>query len=328
MPSSMTHTYFGMDVYNKLNKISKNKIKDNIEYFKLFSQGSDPFMFYHFLIGKKAREISNIQYRMHTTKTREFFVSTINYIYNNNLKNNSIIMSYLYGHICHYYLDLYTHPFIYYKSGVFKKSDKNTYKYNGVHQKIEYAIDLYFIKKRESVKINKFKVYREIFNVNSFTPELRHIIKYTIEDIYKVNNASDTYLKSIWYMKMFYRLANYDPLGIKLNIYNLIDRITPNNVIKLKELSFYNTYKDIDKWLNLDNNMWYLPWDKNNSSTNSFIDLYNIALNDSINTIEEVTSMLDSNKIDNKRLEVLFKDLSYSTGLNCNKKVTFKYFEY
>ena len=328
MPSSMTHTYFSNNVYNKLNKVSKNKIKKNIEYFKLFSQGSDPFMFYNFLIGKKAKEIANIQYRMHTTKTKEFFISTINYIHNNNLKDNSIIMAYLYGYICHYFLDLYTHPFIYYKSGIFKKNDKNTYKYNGVHQKIEYAIDLYFIKNRESINSNKFKVYREIFNVNSFTPELEDIIKYTIEDIYKVKNASNIYLKSIWYMKMFFKLANYDPLGIKLRIYSLIDKFTPSNVIKLKELSFYNTYKDIDKWLNLDNNIWYLPWDRNKSNTSSFIDLYNIAMNKSIKTIEEVTSMLDNNKIDNKRLNFLFKDLSYSTGVNCNKKVIMKYFEY
>ena len=328
MPSSMTHTYFGMDVYNKLNKISKDKIKDNIEYFKLFSQGSDPFMFYNFLIGKKAKEIAKIQHIMHTTKTREFFISTINYIFNNNLKDNSIIMSYLYGYICHYYLDLYTHPFIHYKSGVFKKDDENTYKYNGVHQMIEYAIDLYFIGNREAINSNKFRVYREIFNVSSFTPELKNIIKYTIEDIYKVNNASDIYLKSIWYMKKFFRLANYDPLGIKLRIYSLIDRITPSNVIKLKELSFYNTYKDINNYLNLDNNIWLLPWYKDIKYNSSFIDLYNMALNDSINTIEEVTNMLDSNKIDDERLRFLFKDLSYSTGLNCNKRVIMKYFEY
>ena len=59
-------------------------------------------------------------------------------------------MSYLYGYICHYYLDLYTHPLIYYKSGSFKKDDKNTYKYNGVHQEIEYAIDLYFINNKNT----------------------------------------------------------------------------------------------------------------------------------------------------------------------------------
>ena len=128
MPSSMTHTYFGIDVYNKLNKTSKNKIKDNIEYFKLFTQGSDPFMFYHFFIGEKAKKIAKIQYMMHTTKTREFFISTINYIHNNNLKDNSIIMSYLYGQICHFVLDSTVHPYIIYNTGMYDEKKNSTYK--------------------------------------------------------------------------------------------------------------------------------------------------------------------------------------------------------
>ena len=36
MPSSMTHTYFGLDVYKKLNKNYQLKINNNLEYFKLF----------------------------------------------------------------------------------------------------------------------------------------------------------------------------------------------------------------------------------------------------------------------------------------------------
>ena len=150
MPSSMTHTYFGLDVYNKLNTQSKEKISNSLEYFKLFSQGSDPFMFYNFLLGKKAKMYSDVQGIIHTKKTREFFITTIKYIHENNLSNNPDVMAYLYGYICHYFLDLYTHPFIYYKSGKFKKEDKNTYKYNGLHQTIEYAIDLYFINKNDS----------------------------------------------------------------------------------------------------------------------------------------------------------------------------------
>ena len=80
MPSSMTHTYFGLDVYDKINTQSKEKISNSLEYFKLFSQGSDPFMFYNFLIGKKAKMYSDVQGIIHTKKTREFFITTIKYI--------------------------------------------------------------------------------------------------------------------------------------------------------------------------------------------------------------------------------------------------------
>lgn len=328
MPSSMTHTYFGLDVYKKLRINCQDKIKDNLEYFKLFCQGSDPFMFYHFFIGKKAKEVGRIQHMMHHTKTRNFFLSIINYINDNGLVNDSEAMAYLYGYICHYFLDLYTHPFIYYKGGIFKKNDKNTYKYNGVHQKIEYAIDLYFIKERENIEPNKFKVYKEIYDIKSFTPKLKDIVKRTIEDVYSIPLASDIYEKAIWYMKMFFRLANYDPYGVKLKLYSLVDKITPSNFINVKELSFSNKYYDIDKYLNLDNKIWNCPWDKTKSYKSSFLDLYKIALDMSVSTIEDVTSMLEMKKLDTERLELLFQDLSFATGISCDKKIEFKYFEF
>lgn len=327
MPSSMTHTYFGIDVYNKLNKACQKKINNNLEYYKLFCQGTDPFMFYHFLIGKKAKEMGEIQKILHTTKTREFFITTINYINDNNL-NNTEVITYLYGYICHYFLDLYTHPLIYYKSGIFKSNDKNTYKYNGLHQKIEYAIDLYFINKKEPIKANKFLIYKKIFDVKDLTKDLDNIINKSIGEVYSINDASNKYRKSIWYMTKFFKYANYDPYKIKLIIYNLLDKITPNSILKVSELSYSNQYKDINNYMNLDNKIWYLPWDNTKTYTTSFIDLYNIALKDAVNTIEEVTKMLDNKNINNKKLNLLFKDLSFKTGINCNKEVEFKHFEH
>lgn len=328
MPSSMTHTYFGIDVYNNLNKQCQNKIKNSLEYFKFFVQGSDPFMFYGFFLGKKAKQVSNIQSKMHSSNTRIFFLTTINYINDNKLNNNEDVMAYLYGYICHYYLDLYTHPFIYYKSGIFDKNNKNTYKYNGIHQQIEYAIDLYFIAKNEKINPREFKVYKAIYDIEKFTPELRNIIKATIDDVYLNNLASYYYEKAIWYMKTFFRLANYDPYGSKLKIYKFIDSITPKNIIRLRELSFSNVYDNINDYLNLDNKVWYCPWDNSKVYKASFLELYERAKKDAIKTIEEVTKMLDSNSLNKDKLTDIFKDLSFTTGINCNKKVDFRYFEF
>lgn len=70
MPSSVTHSYFAVDVYNKLNNKSKNKIEGNVNKLKTYSLGTDPYMFYNLFIGKKNKKISNIQKINHTTKTK------------------------------------------------------------------------------------------------------------------------------------------------------------------------------------------------------------------------------------------------------------------
>lgn len=328
MPSSMTHTYFGIDVYKNLPPKYQQKIYPQLEYFKLFSQGSDPFMFYHFLLGKKAKQMKQIQRKIHQEKTQDFFLNTIKYIHQNKLLATPEAISYLYGYICHYYLDLYTHPFIYYKSGIFKSNDKDTYKYNALHQQIEYAIDLYFIKQNESSSSDKFKIHQEIFKPTTLSPILKELITNTIGTTYSINNSASKYQKSIKYMKAFFYLANYDPYGIKLNIYQTIDKLTPPSTIKLKELSYKNNYQNINNYLNLNHHPWPYPWDNKKTFTTSFLDLYNIAKKDAIKTIIEITDLLENKELNIKKIKKIFPNLSYSTGKPCQKKLEMKYFEF
>ena len=326
MPSTMTHSYFAIDIYNNLNSKYKNNIS-NLDQLKLFSQGSDPFMFYNYFIGKKAKYYKNIQHILHTTKTQDFFINLINYINNNNLNNNKEVLTYLYGNICHYFLDLYTHPFIIYKTGSFNKNNKETYKYNAKHQEMEYYIDIYLIEKREKINAKNFKIYNHIFKYSKFSKELIDTINNVIKETYNIENIAKPYIKSIKQMKNFFRIINYDKLGIKKNIYSIIDNITPNSTIKLKELSYHNQYNSTN-YLNLEKNTWNHPTNKHETYTYSFLDLYEIAQKEATNAIIKVTDMLNSQNINKPKLEKIFKNLSYTTGKSCSKKLTLKHFEY
>ena len=327
MPSTMTHTYFGLDVYNELPKNYQNKINNKLEHYKLFCQGSDPLMFYHFFIGKQAKKAAELQKEIHTNNTKKFFTNIINYININNANQNQEIMSYLYGNICHYFLDLYTHPFIYYKSGKFNKNNKETYKYNGIHQEIEYNIDLYMIKLREKEKPYKFKIYKYIFKIPKFDDELKNIIENTLQKTYNTN-ALNMYISSIHYMKLFFKYINYDPYGIKLKIYKLIDKITKESTIRLEELSYYHNFEKNLSYLNLEHKTWYYPWDKTQKQNTSFFDLYNIAKEKSLQTIITITNLIEEKTMEEKKLNELFQDLSYTTGKPCKEKVKMKYFEF
>lgn len=327
MPSSMTHTYFGNDVLKELPIKYQNKINSKINHFHLFCQGSDPFMFYHFLIGKQAKQMKKLQQKIHTEKTREYFIYIIKEIHSKKLINNPEIMAYLYGNICHYYSDLYIHPFVFYKTGIFNYKDKNTYSYNGLHQEMEYMFDLYLIRQREKIPYQKFRIHDEIFQKVSFSIELETLINNTIKEIYSYQNIIPKYYQSIWYTKKFFEIFNYDPYGIKLKLYKIIDYITPKWVQRTQELSYYNDYSNKLYYLNLDNKEWFYPWDKNKTSKYSFFDLYNKAKQDSINTIKEVTTLLEKENLNINKLQQIFTNLSYVTGEDCNKKLELKYFE-
>ena len=326
MPSSITHAYFGIDVYNKLSKKHKKNI--DLNYLKIFSQGSDPFLFYNLFIGKKAKEINSIQEIIHTQKTNLFFKNTIKYIIKNNLTDNKEIITYLYGYISHYYLDLYTHPYIYYKSGIFNKKDKSTYKYNAIHQKYEYLIDLYFISKNEKIPYYKFKPHKFLFTTKKISNTLEELIDTTMYETYKYQNLSTYYNKSLKHMYFFYKHINYDPYSYKLIAYSLIDKITKKNTTKLKELSFHNKLDNINSILNNNKETWCLPWNKSKSYKTSFIELYNRAIDDTINTITKLAEMFETKKINNSLIDTLFPNKSLTTGINCNINVIMQYFEF
>lgn len=328
MPSSMTHTYFSQDVLEKTNENIKNKINKSLELYKLFAQGSDPFMFNNFFIGANAKKYMKIQETMHCTKTKDFFVNTIKYIHENKLVNNSECMSFLYGYICHYVLDSFTHPYLYYYSGVFNKKNKKTRKYNCVHQEIEYLIDSYMIRRKENINPIHYKVYQNIFKIQKFSKELENLITNSIEGTYKYKNIINIYHNSIKDMKLFFLLVNNDPYGIKYNIYSFIDKLTGDNHVRLKILSYYNFMKSNRNYLNLENDTWTLPWDKEITSTASFNDLYESAIKEAKILIEKIEKYINEETLDIQKIEELFPNISYKTGIDAKVEVNMKYFAF
>ena len=325
MPSSVTHAYFAMDVWNHLLPKYQDKIKGKRGYYKLFAQGSDPFMFYHWFVGKKAKMGMETQKKMHTSLTRKFFLTTVKEIYDRKLNQDPEVMSYLYGYICHYFLDLYLHPFIVYQAGEFRIEDKNTYSYQNRHQKIEYRIDSYIIQEKLQEDPKKFKVQPYLFEVEHFSKSLQEVIIRSIGQVYEIQDSVSLYEKSLWWMQKFFRYVNYDPWGIKGILYRGIDQMTPRKIPRLEELS-YHTNDDGKKYLNLEKKPWCDPWNQKNVHTTSFEDLYQVALQDAHRAIVEVTNMLETT-INENRLKQIFRDLSFATGLPCSQQVKFQYFK-
>ena len=67
------------------------------------------------------------------------------YIKDNHLENDSSLLAYLYGSICHYILDKKCHPYIYYYSGDVNQDSRKS----GAHEKMEVAIDAYMLKYKD-----------------------------------------------------------------------------------------------------------------------------------------------------------------------------------
>lgn len=326
MPSSITHGYFALDVLDKLeNKYIKYIDK---EFLKAFAQGPDPLYFYNLATLSKGKYIRNTYTELlHNHKTKDFFMTLIKEIKERKLEKNKQAISFLYGFICHYALDTTIHPYIIFKTGIYDKNNKDTYKYKNLHIDMEVNLDCYMIYQREQIQPKDFKLYNFCFNIKPFEPVFKELIDTVCKNIYTMYNFSNIYYKSLKQTKNIYKLFRYDKTGIKKLGYKIIDKCLPLKQLNKEQLSYNVNYKKKLHYLNKEKNEWNHPMEQYETHNYSFVELYHIALNKALEIINEVNKVLYENE-DLEILNKVFKNLSYRTGKDCNDKRKLQYFEY
>ena len=174
-----------------------------------------------------------------TTSKRDIIISQIkNYIKDNNLYEDMDVCSYLAGMICHYVLDSNIHPYIVYKTGVFDKKKKNTYKYNHVHDFMEAFIDNDMVKRREKINPYKFRLDQFCFNTREFSDNLNSAINYSFKETFYIDNMSSIYYKSLNYDTSL-ELANIYANEYQRNLNYEISKDKIEELIKTLDINKY-----------------------------------------------------------------------------------------
>ena len=177
MPSYISHAIMGEQLYNEIYTndslvkvpISKNQLKG-------YSLGID---------------LSTLSKRIKSdpanSSTKDFFISIITYIKENRLTENESIISLLYGHIAHYFLDTNTHPLIYY-------IEKGTESVGMIsnHYLVEGYINSYLAKKILDRDI--MSIEPEYFSqVDLSNPEIVKLLNHTYGNIYSDYHIINSY---------------------------------------------------------------------------------------------------------------------------------------
>lgn len=323
MPSITTHRLFGLDVLNKL----PNNIKENIDkdIYTVFCQSFDNFFYYNLISFKKGKSIREFGRYCHKNKTQEYFINIIKYIKDNNLENNSDCLSYLYGSITHLVLDSTMHPYVFYKTGVFKKNDITSYKYNGLHTKLEAMLDKYFYELKFNKQYNSYPHYKYNFPKINFSCELKNIVNHSFKTTFNKNNMANIYYKSYNQGRFIFKYGVFDKYGVKRKLYQLIDILRPQ---KYKKNLYVSSYiKEINiNYLNHCKSSWYC------SATENYInfsvdELYNVAISKAIKIIKKLDKLLqiEDNII---KYRNLIPDISYISGKNIKDKYKMHIFEF
>jgi hypothetical protein len=314
MPSSVTHAYFGLDLYDRLNVDKRKLLKSYKNHLKTFAQGPDVLFFYKAFCPNYGKDIRILGHYMQQNFTQDFFVNLITEIKKRKLSKNPEVLAFLYGFISHYVLDMTMHPYIIYKTGMYDKKNKLTYKYNGKHAEMELYIDVYLIQTRSKAKPSSFKTHQFCFPITTISNQLKDLLDNVFSKTFSKGDMSNMYQTSIRYTKMLYRLLRNDRNGIKKIIYSLVDLLPIN--FKMNVISYHVKLNKNDYYLNLSKDSWNHPLDKDLVYNYSVIELYSIALSRTVKLVNEVDKVL-AGKCSLEYLNKLFPNLSYLSGFDC-----------
>ena len=303
MPSTITHSYISLDVYDKLNKNAINLIQNNLENFKSFAQGMDILYFYHFINQKN--DVIKLGHRFHHFKTNEVFKYIIEY---NKINNDPIVFALLSGLKTHYVADSTIHPYVNYLANNDKKIE-----HQNKHFEIETVIDNYMLKIHNE-NYQQYKGWKLQFN-NKKDEKIVDLLNKLFEKFFNVKNIGPKYYKGLKEMRLVFKYFRYDKYGIKRKFYHLIDK-NHLNVRRISYLSYHFNLDNLDYYLNTKHNEWYNIRNKNIKSNKSFKDLYNDVVLKASNIINNLYDYIYLNK--NVDIDTLIGNNSYSNGLPLN----------
>lgn len=288
MPSFKTHSIHG----ESLLPIMDNQVEISKEDLKSFCIGPDSIIL---------TDYKTFNYQ-HSNKTKQYFYTLIDTIKEKRLLDNSEVMAFLYGQLDHFALDSIMHPLIYYMTENIKSKFKII-----PHGLIESWIDDY------TTKINKKEesmYYKKWFIKNS---ELKNLINEVYSKVYGVKKEAFKYNFGMFATIMFDILAKRNKIGITplvIKTFNLGDFMYKKN------------YNRALPFLNLEKKVWLNP-ETGEKYEDSFDDLWTKSSNVALDMIDDVNGYLYQGK--ELKNELILNDISWNTGLPCEKGQTLKY---
>lgn len=323
MPALLTHYLCGDMV---LKSIDAPEVTDMISQhrslYNLGTQGPDMFFYHNALPWVKGESLSKVGGRLHDEKVRAFFEQVLAII--DGIKNakKEMLLSYVYGYICHYSLDIHAHPYIFYKTGFVIDEIEDKKKYDAYHRRFEAEIDVLMADKILNRDASKIESHKLIMIGGEESLAIADMYHWILKKIFNLDIPIGEIQKApndMWFITKAIR----DPLGIKKPVIAFAEKL----MRKYNLISNMIYPLEIDgalDHLNLKHSSWHCPWNKEISLNSSFMDLFNEAVAEAKLMCESINEYINGNIVIDEVLRII-GNRSFSSGLDCYEDIKFKY---
>ncbi|AEY67293.1 zinc dependent phospholipase C family protein [Clostridium sp. BNL1100] len=324
MPNLVTHYLCGLEAVKMIeNKECKKLIELNKNVFNLGVQGPDILFYYGIWPWSPKTQYGTIGEKFHISKVNLVFSEMIDYILKQEGNVKDILTVYFMGFLSHNCLDSITHPYIFYKSGFKTDEDPRTNLYQYYHRRFETAIDVLMCSRLLNKKVHEIRIDGLI----GITVRERNVIgdmyESVIASVFNYNIPGKLIAKAIKDMNTVEKILR-DPHGTKKKFVAAIDQVIYGFPL-FSSLIFPLHIKDGFDYLNLAKNEWAMPYDKAHKSTLSFIEMFKEACDRTQRFCQVLYSTITGDNSNVSYALKLFGNNSYTSGINCDLTVKFKY---
>ncbi|SHJ60981.1 Zinc dependent phospholipase C [Dethiosulfatibacter aminovorans DSM 17477] len=312
MSDILNHYYCGELALEQIDAEIKNIILKNRTLFDLGTQGPDFFLYHGAAPWRKNRGYGKYGGLIHKSETDRLIYNMLKHIDSIDDKTSKEkAISYAMGFVCHLSLDSISHPFIFYYSGVYTKGDKATEIHAHLHKEYEMILDALNSKRLGKIRSVYFP-YRETFTPDPQNTEIiQQLYESLIEELTGENlpeNAVSICIDD--FMDLFSIFP--DRSGIKKKLLGVLERIAGHPHAITKAL-IQKEFDDKDDYLNLKHGEWVHPCYKTIKSTESYVDLFDMAVKDAAKKINQLFKLIDSDFSIDDVAEIIH-NVSFETG--------------
>jgi hypothetical protein len=275
------------------------------------AQGPDPLYYRIFptLPSKQSMVLAN---QLHNEHIQAYLEEMISFLKEHRTHE---LESFVYGYICHYTLDVSIHPYIYNKVGVYKLSNPATHKYRGLHLKYERGVDCKLMLDDENRSSAWYPLTKELLPLKKMPVEVEKMLSHVGKNIYNTPELGRLYSEGYTFMYRIIKYLSQDKLGIKKQLFKILDMFRRTTEIKMQDVSFFNYLENGVDYLNEHHKEWHHPV-TNEIRTDGVRSLYNQAYNHASDIIKSIKQYLDQGTPIN--YDQLNLNRSLDTGLDCD----------
>jgi len=316
MPGFITHYICGQAALHAAPLEAQEMIKPYQQLFNIGTQGPD--IFFYYIPGFLKKNMRHVGIEMHKHHFGAFMQSITDILLAETLPESSRapIFAYICGYLTHYALDATAHPYVYFKTGTRQKGDKaRAIKYSVNHRKFETAIDVLMLDLMSSEKPADYKLWQLIKSDSESAQIAAGAISEALYEAYDRNISPREVQKAMMYMVNITRVLQ-SRTGRRKRLMELMENLTVGEHLVSSIIHMQNVTDGVD-YMNIEKNLWHFPGHDELEKSDSFIEMYHEAVNESTDMITALCQYMHD-EISREQLTAIMGDRSLSTGLGAD----------